>query len=70
MPYESMPLVLSADTVRDFILSRGGKVYNTELVKYFKPLLVHPETKGLSINIFLNQDSFLHVQLCRYTSTY
>lgn len=47
MPYESMPLVLSADTVRDYILSRGGKVYNTDLVKYFKPLLVHPETKGL-----------------------
>ncbi|KAK7578200.1 hypothetical protein V9T40_010405 [Parthenolecanium corni] len=45
MPYESMPLVLSADTVRDYILSRGGKVYNTDLVKYFKPLLVHPETK-------------------------
>lgn len=52
MPYESpIPLVLSAETVRDYILSRGGRVYNTELVKYFKPLLVHPETKGRSLQL-------------------
>ena len=42
----SMPLRLNADSVRDYILSRGGKVYNTELVKYFKPVLTDPENKG------------------------
>lgn len=41
------PLALTAETVRDYILGKGGKVTNTELVKHFKPLLVHPENKGL-----------------------
>lgn len=41
-----IPLKLNVDTVRDYILSKGGKIYNTDLVKYFKPLLIQPETKG------------------------
>lgn len=40
-------MALTAETVRDYILRKGGKVTNTELVKHFKPLLVHPESKGL-----------------------
>ena len=40
------PHALNAETVRDYILSKGGKVYNTDLVKYFKPLLIHPDNKG------------------------
>lgn len=42
----SVPLKLSVDAVRDYILSKGGKVYNTDLVKYFKPYLTDPENKG------------------------
>lgn len=42
----SMPLRLNADSVREYIVNRGGKVYNTDLVKYFKPLLTDPENKG------------------------
>ncbi|XP_065214092.1 ankyrin repeat domain-containing protein SOWAHB isoform X2 [Planococcus citri] len=44
----STTLRLTADSVRDYIVNRGGKVYNTELVKYFRPLLTDPETKELA----------------------
>ncbi|XKL60141.1 hypothetical protein PGB90_001157 [Kerria lacca] len=43
-----IPLKLNVDTVRDYILSKGGKIYNTDLVKYFKPLLIQPETKDIA----------------------
>lgn len=37
---------LSVDTVRDFMLLRGGKVTNHDLVKHFKNALTNPETRG------------------------
>lgn len=48
-----VPLALNVDTVRDYILSKGGKVYNIDLVKYFKPLLTHPEHKGMLLSNFV-----------------
>lgn len=37
---------LSADAVKSFMLSKGGKVTNHELVKHFKTVLTNPETRG------------------------
>ena len=40
------PTEFTLESVRDFMLDRGGKVTNHELVKYFKPFLTDPYTKG------------------------
>lgn len=49
-----VPLKLNVESVLDYIISRGGKVYNTELVKYFKPFLTDPGNKGkMSIETLL-----------------
>lgn len=37
---------LSLDSVRDFIIYRGGRVKNHELVKQFKNALTNPENRG------------------------
>ncbi|XP_043228197.1 ankyrin repeat domain-containing protein SOWAHA-like [Amphibalanus amphitrite] len=39
------PTEFTADSVRDYILSKGGKVTNHELVKHFKPFLTDPVMK-------------------------
>ncbi|XP_037075188.1 neural Wiskott-Aldrich syndrome protein-like, partial [Pollicipes pollicipes] len=39
------PSEFTAESVRDYILSRGGKVTNHELVKHFKPFLTDPVLK-------------------------
>ena len=38
--------LFSLDVVRDFIVSRGGKVSNHELVSHFKHFLNDPRRKG------------------------
>ena len=38
---------LSVDAVKSFMLSKGGKVTNHELVKQFKAVLTNPETRGV-----------------------
>ena len=40
------PMEFTLDSVRDFMLDRGGKVTNHELVKHFKQFLTDPHTKG------------------------
>ena len=40
------PTEFTAESVRDYILTRGGKVTNHELVKHFKPFLTDPVLKG------------------------
>lgn len=40
------PSELSADAVRSFIISRGGKVTNQQLVKNFKVFLTDPNNKS------------------------
>lgn len=45
---------LSVDTVRDFMLLRGGKVTNHDLVKHFKNALTNPETRGRLYYFLLN----------------
>ena len=40
------PTEFTAESVRDYILSKGGKVTNHELVKHFKPFLTDPVMKG------------------------
>ena len=41
---------VTVDTVRDYIVSRGGVVKNVELVKHFRSFLQQedPEKKGMS----------------------
>ena len=36
----------SLEVVRDFMISRGGRVTNHELVKQFKNFLTHSTNKG------------------------
>ncbi|XP_026677075.1 pollen-specific leucine-rich repeat extensin-like protein 2 isoform X4 [Diaphorina citri] len=43
---------LSLDSVRDFIVYRGGKVKNHELVKQFKNALTNPENRVEARNLF------------------
>lgn len=43
---------LNVDAVRSFMLSRGGKVTNHELVKHFKAVLTNPETRGKICEMF------------------
>lgn len=40
------PRDLSIAEIRKFMIANGGKVTNHELVKYFKPFLTNPNTKG------------------------
>lgn len=40
------PTELSIDEIRNFIVARGGKVTNHDLVKHFKPFLTNAETRG------------------------
>lgn len=35
------------DSVRDFMIYRGGRVTNHELVQHFKSFLTNSETKGM-----------------------
>lgn len=42
----SVPCELSLSEIRNFMLSKGGKVTNHELVKYFKKFLTNPNTQG------------------------
>ena len=54
------PTEFTAESVRDYILSRGGKVTNHELVKHFKPFLTDPVMKGkLEIVLVL----FIHFRM-------
>ena len=46
---------IDADLVRDFIVSRGGKVKNNELVSHFKNFLNDPRTKGINLEISLTR---------------
>lgn len=41
------PSELSLEKIREFMLQKGGKVTNHDLVKHFKPFLTDPLTKGL-----------------------
>lgn len=40
------PNELSLKEIRNFMLEKGGKVTNHELVKHFKLFLTNPVTKG------------------------
>lgn len=42
----SGPCELSLSEIRNFMLTKGGKVTNHELVKYFKKFLTNPNTQG------------------------
>ncbi|RZF42943.1 hypothetical protein LSTR_LSTR004245 [Laodelphax striatellus] len=43
---------LSLESIREFILQRGGTVTNHDLVKHFKPALTNPETRAEARNEF------------------
>lgn len=47
LPDMAAPTEFSQDAVLGFMLEKGGKVRNHELVKYFKPFLTNPATKGV-----------------------
>lgn len=40
------PSALSLYEIRKFMLEKGGRVTNHDLVKHFKPFLTDPVTKG------------------------
>lgn len=44
-----IPSELSLNEIRNFMLKKGGKVTNHELVKYFKQFLTNPSTKGICL---------------------
>lgn len=55
------PTEFTLESVREFMLDKGGKVTNHELVKHFKQFLTDPYTKGnLSIG-GRNTSNLLHV---------
>lgn len=60
-----IPSELSLTEIRNFMLKKGGKVTNHELVKYFKQFLTNPSTKGIFLsNIYcdcLNQKLYSFV---------
>ncbi|XP_054276571.1 ankyrin repeat domain-containing protein SOWAHA-like [Macrosteles quadrilineatus] len=43
---------LTLEAVRDFMLLKGGKVTNHDLVKHFKPILTNPDTRVQARNEF------------------
>ena len=45
----AQPSEFTLDSVRDFIVERGGRVTNHQLVKHFKYFLTEPHTKGIFI---------------------
>jgi len=47
----AVPNELSLESVRDFMITNGGKVTNHDLVTYFKYFLTNPENRGKSIII-------------------
>lgn len=49
------------ETVRSFILSRGGEITNNELVNYFKPALTNSENKGKVLSTDLLSCSYLFI---------
>ena len=44
----------NVEYVKDFMLERGGRIRNHELVTHFKNFLNHPENKGKHIKTLLN----------------
>lgn len=44
------PREFTVDSVRDFMIEKGGRVTNHELVKHFKQFLTDPYTKGTIIS--------------------
>lgn len=46
---------LTVEAVRDFMLLKGGKVTNHDLVKHFKNALTNPDTRG---NTFFYIESY------------
>lgn len=41
-----VPVELSLESVRDFMVYKGGRVTNHELVKHFKTCLTNADSKG------------------------
>ncbi|KAG8223610.1 hypothetical protein J437_LFUL003478, partial [Ladona fulva] len=46
------PTELSLDAVRNFMIEKGGKVTNHELVKHFKKFLTNPDSRAEARTIF------------------
>lgn len=44
------PTEFTLESVREFMLEKGGKVTNHELVKHFKQFLTDPYTKGKNLS--------------------
>lgn len=44
------PREISLEAVRDFMLDKGGRVTNQDLVRHFKYVLTDPYTKGERIS--------------------
>lgn len=42
---------LTVEAVRDFMLLKGGKVTNHDLVKHFKNALTNPDTRGIAFSL-------------------
>lgn len=59
----AVPNELSLESVRDFMITNGGKVTNHDLVTYFKYFLTNPENRGKSI-IIVNTWSTNHITRC------
>ena len=41
----------SLESVKEFMIDRGGRVTNHELVQHFKTYLTNAETKGMSSSL-------------------
>lgn len=57
------------ESVRDFMISRGGRVTNHDLVKHFKVFLTNPACKGknvikLSNNMTNNRNVYIENFTC------
>ena len=56
--------LFSLDSVRDFMLSRGGRVKNHDLVTHFKSYLNDPTRKGKELNIVPCENNRCRFNLC------
>ena len=56
--------LFSLDSVRDFMLSRGGRVKNHDLVTHFKSYLNDPTRKGKELNIVPWENNRCRFDLC------
>lgn len=63
---------VTVDTVRDYIVNRGGVVKNVDLVKHFRSFLQqeNPDKKGIINNVKLRTSKLINIFLSFSSGAY